>query len=65
MAKCANCGASLGCGCQKRTLANGTIGCVNCAGKTSSTTQTKTNIRSKVTPTAANGYHDLKKFINR
>ena len=51
MAKCANCGASLGCGCQKRTLANGTIGCVNCAGKTSSTTQTKTNVRSKVTPT--------------
>ncbi len=33
MAKCANCGSTLGCGCQKRTLADGTQGCVNCAGK--------------------------------
>ena len=64
MAKCANCGATLGCGCQKRTLTNGTIGCVNCAGKTLSNT-VKTNTRTKITPTPANGYHDLKKFINK
>lgn len=31
--KCPNCGSSLGCGCQKRTLANGAQGCVNCAGQ--------------------------------
>jgi hypothetical protein len=36
MSKCANCGATLSCGCQKRTLANGKQGCSKCispAGK--------------------------------
>jgi hypothetical protein len=28
--KCANCGATLGCGCQKRVLANGKQGCAKC-----------------------------------
>jgi len=65
MAKCANCGATLGCGCQKRTLSNGSIGCVNCAGKAPSTTSTKNTVKSRTAPTGANGYHDLKKFINR
>lgn len=37
MAKCPNCGSTLGCGCQKRTLADGKQGCVNCAGKTPGT----------------------------
>ena len=37
MAKCQNCGSTLGCGCQKRTLPNGVEGCVNCAGKTPGT----------------------------
>ena len=30
MSKCANCGATLSCGCQKRTLANGKQGCSKC-----------------------------------
>jgi len=36
MSKCPNCGTTLSCGCQKRTLANGTQGCNKCispAGK--------------------------------
>jgi hypothetical protein len=30
MSKCANCGATLSCGCQRRTLANGKSGCAKC-----------------------------------
>jgi hypothetical protein len=33
MAKCANCGATMTCGCQKRTLPNGKQGCSKCATK--------------------------------
>jgi hypothetical protein len=33
MAKCANCGATMTCGCQKRTLPNGKSGCTKCASK--------------------------------
>jgi hypothetical protein len=31
MAKCANCGATMTCGCQKRKLADGKYGCTKCA----------------------------------
>ena len=31
--KCTNCGARLGCGCQKRTTATGKNGCVKCISK--------------------------------
>ena len=30
MAKCANCGANMSCGCQKRTASNGTSACSSC-----------------------------------
>lgn len=30
MAKCANCGATMSCGCQKRTASNGTSACSAC-----------------------------------
>lgn len=30
---CTNCGARLGCGCQKRTTATGKTGCVKCISK--------------------------------
>ena len=33
MAKCANCGATMSCGCQKRTLPNGKQGCSRCVTK--------------------------------
>lgn len=33
MAKCPNCGKSMSCGCQKRTLPNGSQGCTSCLGK--------------------------------
>jgi len=30
MAKCPNCGTAMSCGCQKRTLPNGKMGCSRC-----------------------------------
>lgn len=30
MAKCANCGANMSCGCQKRAASNGTSACSSC-----------------------------------
>jgi hypothetical protein len=33
MSKCPNCGSTLTCGCQKRKLANGKIGCTKCAAQ--------------------------------
>lgn len=33
MAKCQNCGSSMSCSCQKRTLPNGAQGCTSCLGK--------------------------------
>ena len=38
MSKCANCGATLSCGCQRKTLPNGKSGCNNCYKKTAVTT---------------------------
>ncbi len=31
--KCPNCGASLSCGCQKKRLSGGKVGCKNCINK--------------------------------
>lgn len=31
MAKCSNCGASMSCGCQRRQLPDGKMGCSKCA----------------------------------
>jgi len=39
MAKCPNCGSSMTCSCQKRTLPNGSQGCTNCLGKTAGATK--------------------------
>lgn len=33
MASCPNCKANMTCGCQKRTLPNGKIGCTSCVNK--------------------------------
>ena len=33
MSKCPNCGSTLTCGCQKRKLANGKMGCTKCANQ--------------------------------
>jgi len=30
MSKCPNCGATMSCGCQKRQLPNGKLGCSKC-----------------------------------
>lgn len=50
MAKCPNCGSTLGCGCQKRTLANGTQGCVNCAGNNGVINKAPTALPRKQAP---------------
>ena len=33
MSKCANCGAAITCGCQKRTLPDGKSGCSSCVNR--------------------------------
>lgn len=33
MAKCPNCGTAMSCGCQKRILPNGKVGCSKCFTK--------------------------------
>lgn len=43
MAKCSNCGKTLSCGCQKRQLSDGKMGCTSCASKQSLTKQTTTS----------------------
>lgn len=30
MSQCPNCGAAMSCGCQKKVLSNGKIGCTKC-----------------------------------
>jgi len=44
--KCPNCGATLGCGCQKRVLANGKQGCAKCINsiKPNQSTTTKPTV---------------------
>ena len=43
MSKCANCGATMSCGCQKRTLANGKQGCSKCVSPTGKARTSATN----------------------
>jgi hypothetical protein len=49
MGKCSNCGASMSCGCQKRKLANGKMGCTKCA--TNETTNENKNAPTDVSAT--------------
>ena len=35
MSQCPNCGAAMSCGCQKKVLSNGKIGCAKCVNQTS------------------------------
>lgn len=37
MAKCANCGANMSCGCQKRTASNGQTACSSCVNSLEAT----------------------------
>jgi hypothetical protein len=72
MSTCANCGAKLSCGCQKRTLANGSQGCSNCATKTQKTvkpTVTKSTPTATTTPDkqvwGPKRYLNLQKFTKK
>lgn len=68
MAKCANCGATLTCGCQKRTTSDGKSACSNCINKIPKTTAPATKQElPKPTTTTANvwgpdRYKNLNKF---
>lgn len=68
MSTCANCGAKLSCGCQKRTLPNGSQGCSNCATKTQKTTK-PTTTKEIITPTkqvwGPHRYKNLQKFTKK
>jgi hypothetical protein len=51
MSKCPNCGTTLSCGCQKRTLANGTQGCSKCispAGKPRTSATNYNNLKDNL-----------------
>lgn len=68
MAKCANCGATLTCGCQKRTTSDGRSACSNCINKIQSTPKPTIKKETSV-PTAkhsavwgADRYKNLNKF---
>lgn len=43
MSKCPNCGTTITCGCQKRTLPNGSQGCSNCVNRAVKTDKTPVN----------------------
>ena len=43
MATCPNCGKTLSCGCQKKKLSDGKIGCSSCAPKQPLQKQTTSN----------------------
>jgi hypothetical protein len=80
MATCPNCGNKLGCGCQKRTLADGTQGCVSCSGKTSGSNKGPVIARpkkkinnvsisgkgpSQLTTWGSDRYNNLEKYIKK
>ena len=44
MSKCPNCGSVLTCGCQKRKLANGSVGCSKCVTSAPNNKQVKAQI---------------------
>jgi hypothetical protein len=50
MAKCANCGANMSCGCQKRTASNGAAACSTCVN-TLEGTLNKANVETPQTET--------------
>ena len=41
MSQCPNCGAAMSCGCQKKVLSNGKIGCTKCVSGTPATQESK------------------------
>jgi hypothetical protein len=49
MASCPNCKATMTCGCQKRTLPNGKIGCTSCVNKKPSATVSNKEITTAQT----------------
>jgi len=56
MATCPNCGSTLSCGCQKRTLPNGAQGCASCLGKVAGASKAVTPlVAPKKTPVTIQG----------
>ena len=54
MAKCANCGANMSCGCQKRTASNGASACSTCINTLEGTLKKSNVITPQIeTPTPA------------
>jgi hypothetical protein len=66
MATCANCGAKLSCGCQKRTTADGRSACTNCVNKTQSPVRKTENTTAPATNVwGPNRYKNLHKFLKK
>ena len=68
MATCANCGATLSCGCQKRTTPDGRSACSNCINRVQKTTKPAIT-KSTAVPTkkiwGPDRYRNLDKFIKK
>jgi len=51
MSKCPNCGSTLTCGCQKRKLSDGKMGCTKCANGVPTKPATPSTSTSNTKPT--------------
>jgi hypothetical protein len=47
MSQCPNCGAAMSCGCQKKVLSNGKIGCTKCVNQTSTVEAKETETKKE------------------
>lgn len=69
MATCANCGATLTCGCQKRTTSDGKSACSNCINKIQNkpkpTFNKETPILQNKQVWGPNRYLNLQKFTKK
>jgi DNA-directed RNA polymerase subunit RPC12/RpoP len=65
MSKCANCGANLSCGCQKRTTADGKSACSNCINKVIKPANTTTTGQPTKKVWGPDRYKYLQKFTKQ
>jgi recombinational DNA repair protein (RecF pathway) len=65
MSKCANCGTTLTCGCQKRTTADGKSACSNCVNKVIKPAKTTTTVEPTKKVWGPDRYKYLQKFTKK
>ena len=65
MSKCANCGTTLTCGCQKRTTADGKSACIFCVNKVIRPAKTTTTVEQTKKVWGPDRYKYLQKFTKK